>query len=75
MLSDGAILLHDITHTARKTQELLRMFKEPYLCSPISAPSLGSKLLSGTSFSSESYVETAAENWLNGHYVISAKPG
>ncbi|GBO38951.1 hypothetical protein AVEN_73504-1 [Araneus ventricosus] len=27
MLSDGVILLHDNTHTARKTQELLRRFK------------------------------------------------
>ncbi|GBN31486.1 hypothetical protein AVEN_33003-1 [Araneus ventricosus] len=27
MLSDGVILLHDNTHTARKTQELLRKFK------------------------------------------------
>ncbi|GBO16839.1 hypothetical protein AVEN_13405-1 [Araneus ventricosus] len=27
MLSDGVILLHDNTHTARKTEELLRKFK------------------------------------------------
>ncbi|GBN92122.1 hypothetical protein AVEN_80942-1 [Araneus ventricosus] len=31
--------------------------------------------LSGTRFSSESDVKTVAENWLNGHYVISAKSG
>ncbi|GBL91903.1 hypothetical protein AVEN_172808-1 [Araneus ventricosus] len=31
--------------------------------------------LSGTRFSSESDVKTVAENWLNGLYVISAKPG
>ncbi|GBL93076.1 hypothetical protein AVEN_216437-1 [Araneus ventricosus] len=36
----------------------------PY--SPDLATNLGSKYLTGTRFSSESYVKTAAENWLNG---------
>ncbi|GBN46937.1 hypothetical protein AVEN_90639-1 [Araneus ventricosus] len=36
----------------------------PY--SPDSAPSLGSKHLSETMFSSNSDVKTAAENWING---------
>ncbi|GBN99374.1 hypothetical protein AVEN_147270-1 [Araneus ventricosus] len=54
MLGDGVILLHDNTHTARKTQELLRKFKwevwsHPY--SSYSAPNLGSKHLSGRRFS------------------------
>ncbi|GBN65507.1 hypothetical protein AVEN_72975-1 [Araneus ventricosus] len=49
-----------------KTQELLRTFKwevwsqPPY--SPNFAPNLGSKYLSGTSFSSESDVQTVVEN-------------
>ncbi|GBN47689.1 hypothetical protein AVEN_141411-1 [Araneus ventricosus] len=79
MLSDGVILLHDKTHTARKTQELLQTFKwevwnhPPY--NPDLIPNLGSKHLSGTRFSSESDVKTIAENWLNGQGVISAKPG
>ncbi|GBM50029.1 hypothetical protein AVEN_69610-1 [Araneus ventricosus] len=78
MLSDGVILLHGITHTARKTQELLRKFEwevwsHPY--SPDSAPNLGCKRLSGTRFSSERDVKTVVENWLNGQDVISAKPG
>ncbi|GBO27182.1 hypothetical protein AVEN_228992-1, partial [Araneus ventricosus] len=29
--------------------------------------------LTGAMFSSESDVKTVVENWLNGHYVISAK--
>ncbi|GBO18116.1 hypothetical protein AVEN_205574-1 [Araneus ventricosus] len=66
MLSDGVILLHDNTHTARKTQELLQKFRckvwthPPY--NPYLAPNLGSKRLSGTRFSSESDARTAAEN-------------
>ncbi|GBM09763.1 hypothetical protein AVEN_101808-1 [Araneus ventricosus] len=75
MLSDGVILLHDNSHTARKTQELLRKFKSgatPY--GPDLAPNLGSKHLSGTRFSSESDVKKVDENWLNGQDVISAKP-
>ncbi|GBM35639.1 hypothetical protein AVEN_131913-1 [Araneus ventricosus] len=36
----------------------------PY--SPASAPNLCSKHLSGTRFSSESDVKTAAQNWFNG---------
>ncbi|GBM46431.1 hypothetical protein AVEN_256403-1 [Araneus ventricosus] len=76
MLSDGVILLHDNTRTARKTQELLRKFKwevlpPPY--SPDSAPNLGSKHLSATRFSSESDVKTVVESWLNRQDVISAK--
>ncbi|GBO15586.1 hypothetical protein AVEN_169752-1, partial [Araneus ventricosus] len=76
MLSDGVILLHVNTHSARKTQELLRKFKweiwnHPYTSD--SAPILGSKHLSGTRFSSESDVKTVAENWLNGLDVISVK--
>ncbi|GBN48316.1 hypothetical protein AVEN_249193-1 [Araneus ventricosus] len=80
MLCDGVILLHDNTHTARKTQELPRKFKwevwshqPPY--SPDSAPNLGSKHLSATRFSSNSDAKTAAENWLNGQDVISSEPG
>ncbi|GBN26313.1 hypothetical protein AVEN_187193-1 [Araneus ventricosus] len=42
MLSDGVILLHDNTHTSRKTQELLRKLKwevwSHYPHSPDSAP-------------------------------------
>ncbi|GBM90539.1 hypothetical protein AVEN_1299-1 [Araneus ventricosus] len=45
----------------------------PY--SPDSAPSLGSKHLFETRFSSESDVKTIVENWLNRQDVISAKPG
>ncbi|GBM29771.1 hypothetical protein AVEN_238846-1 [Araneus ventricosus] len=49
MLSDGVILLHDNTHTARKTQELLRKLSlEPPPYSPDSVPNLGSKHLSRT---------------------------
>ncbi|GBM51795.1 hypothetical protein AVEN_4308-1 [Araneus ventricosus] len=79
MLSDGVILLHDNTHTARKTQELLQKYKwevwshPPY--SPDSAPNLGSKHLSGTRFSSNSPVKTAAENWLNGQGRDSHQAG
>ncbi|GBN11154.1 Dual oxidase [Araneus ventricosus] len=72
MLSDGVILLHDNTHTARKTQECLRKFKWE-VWSPDSAPNLGSKHLSGTSFYSESDVKTVVENSFNGQDVISAK--
>ncbi|GBL78939.1 hypothetical protein AVEN_48909-1 [Araneus ventricosus] len=78
MLSDGIILLHDNTHISRKTQEFLQKFKWevwshlPY--SPNLAPNLGSKRLSGTGFSSNGDVKTAAENWLNGqgHYFYQA---
>ncbi|GBN21017.1 hypothetical protein AVEN_145144-1, partial [Araneus ventricosus] len=83
VLSDGVILLHDNTHIAGKTQELLRKFKweissHPtvhFRFPPDSAPNLGSKHLSGTRFSSEIDVKTVVENWLNGQDVISAKPG
>ncbi|GBM58036.1 hypothetical protein AVEN_170643-1 [Araneus ventricosus] len=69
MLNDCASLLHDNTHTARETQELLQKFKwevwshPPY--SPDLATNLGSKHLSGTRFSSNSDMKTAAENWIN----------
>ncbi|GBM19874.1 hypothetical protein AVEN_186148-1 [Araneus ventricosus] len=72
MKSDGVILLHDNTHTARKTQELLKRFKWDIWSDPILpysldlAPNMGSKHLSGTRFSSNNDVETTAENWLNG---------
>ncbi|GBN98478.1 hypothetical protein AVEN_148151-1, partial [Araneus ventricosus] len=70
MLSDGVILLHDDTHTARETQELLQKFKwEVWSHPPYRqnlAPNLGSKRLSGTKFPSNNDVKTAAENWLNG---------
>ncbi|GBM68399.1 hypothetical protein AVEN_86456-1 [Araneus ventricosus] len=64
MLSVSVLLLHDSTHTARKTQELLQKFKWE-VCShlpynPDLAPNLFSKLLSGTN----SDVKTAAENCL-----------
>ncbi|GBL98472.1 hypothetical protein AVEN_111603-1 [Araneus ventricosus] len=78
MLSDGVILLHDDTHIARKTQELLQKFKwevwsqPPY--SPDLAPNLCSKYLSGTKLSSNNDVKSAADNWLN-RDVISIKPG
>ncbi|GBL88884.1 hypothetical protein AVEN_158987-1 [Araneus ventricosus] len=78
MLSDDVILLHDNTHIARKTQELLQKFKwevwshPPY--SPDLAPNLDSKHLYGTSFSSNSDMKTAAENWLSGqgHYFYQS---
>ncbi|GBM22125.1 hypothetical protein AVEN_266484-1 [Araneus ventricosus] len=79
MLSDGVILLQGNTHTARKTQELLQKFKfevcshPPY--SPDLAPNLGSKHLSGTRFSSDSDVKTAAGTDSIGRDVISTKPG
>ncbi|GBN30069.1 hypothetical protein AVEN_254793-1 [Araneus ventricosus] len=78
MLSDDFILLHDNArpHTARKTQELLQKFKWGVWIhltySPDWAPSdyfLSPKFkehLSGTSFSSDSDVKTAAENRLIG---------
>ncbi|GBM72655.1 hypothetical protein AVEN_138214-1 [Araneus ventricosus] len=72
MLSDGVILLHDNTHTALKTQESLRKFKWKvwgYPTLPYSsdlAPNAGSKHLSGTMFSSNREVKTAAKNSLNG---------
>ncbi|GBM21466.1 hypothetical protein AVEN_161073-1 [Araneus ventricosus] len=76
MLNDGVILLHDNTHTDRKTQELLRKFKWEVWSHPLdSAPNLDSKRLSGTRFSSESDVKTVVENWLNGQDVISDMPG
>ncbi|GBM33208.1 hypothetical protein AVEN_28201-1 [Araneus ventricosus] len=66
MLSASDILLHENTHTARKTQELLHKFKwEVWSHPPYSqdlAPNLGSKHLSGTRFSSNNDVKTAAEN-------------
>ncbi|GBN17252.1 hypothetical protein AVEN_212950-1 [Araneus ventricosus] len=63
MLSDGAILLYDNTHTNRRTQELLQVESlEPPPYSPDLAPNLGSKHLSGTRFSSESDVKTIVEN-------------
>ncbi|GBN24038.1 hypothetical protein AVEN_242398-1 [Araneus ventricosus] len=70
MLSDGVILLHVNTHVSRKTQELLQKFKwevwsHPSYSSGL-APNLGSTHLSGTRFSSNSDVKTAAENWING---------
>ncbi|GBM88491.1 hypothetical protein AVEN_269365-1 [Araneus ventricosus] len=70
MLSDGVILLHDNTHTARKTHKLLQKLKwevwsHPHLYSPDLAPNLGSIYLSGTMFSSNSDVKTAAEYWRN----------
>ncbi|GBM22756.1 hypothetical protein AVEN_196122-1 [Araneus ventricosus] len=86
MLSD-VILLHDNTHIARRTQELMLCKPEllwssssgrsgvtpppPYR--PESAPNLGSKHLSGTRFSLESDLKTVVENWLNRQDVISAK--
>ncbi|GBM94358.1 hypothetical protein AVEN_166711-1 [Araneus ventricosus] len=74
MLSGGVILLHDNTHTARKTKELLQKFKwEVWIHPPYSldlSSNLGSKHLSGTRFSSKGDVKTAAENWLNGQDVI-----
>ncbi|GBL93448.1 hypothetical protein AVEN_59657-1 [Araneus ventricosus] len=65
-VSDGVILLHDNIHTARKTQELIRKFKwevwsQHHPDSPDSAPNLGSKLFSGTRFSSESDVKQCLE--------------
>ncbi|GBL79721.1 hypothetical protein AVEN_18245-1 [Araneus ventricosus] len=69
-LSYGVILLHDNTHTARKTQKFVQKFKlevcshPPF--SPDLAANLDSKHLSVTRFSSNSNVKTAAENRLNG---------
>ncbi|GBM89175.1 hypothetical protein AVEN_235938-1 [Araneus ventricosus] len=70
MWSDGIILLCHNTHNALKTQRLLQKLSgksgaiPPY--SPDLAPNLGSKHLSGTKFSSNRDVKTAAENWLSG---------
>ncbi|GBN40327.1 hypothetical protein AVEN_21585-1 [Araneus ventricosus] len=79
MLSDGVILLHDNTHIARKTQELLRKFKWAVWSHPPNNPdlahNLGSKQLSGKRVSSESDVKTVVENWLNEQDVISTQPG
>ncbi|GBO33829.1 hypothetical protein AVEN_97712-1 [Araneus ventricosus] len=62
MLGDGVILLHDNIHTARKTEELLRNLEHLLPThSPDSAPNLGSKHLSGGSFSSESVAKTVLE--------------
>ncbi|GBL89514.1 hypothetical protein AVEN_87850-1 [Araneus ventricosus] len=70
MLSDGIILLHDNTHTATKTQELLQKFKwevwSHLTYSPDLAPITCSKHLSGKRFSSNSDAKTAAENWFIG---------
>ncbi|GBN69393.1 hypothetical protein AVEN_13375-1 [Araneus ventricosus] len=70
MLSDGVILLQDNTHIARRIQELLQKFKWEVRShpsyTPDLSPNLGSKQLSGTSFSSNIDVKTATENWLNG---------
>ncbi|GBM08093.1 hypothetical protein AVEN_123004-1 [Araneus ventricosus] len=79
MLSDGVILLHDNTHTARKIQELLLNFKRdfwshaPY--SPDLAPNLVSKHLSLTRSSSNSDVKTAARTVLMDRDKISTKAG
>ncbi|GBO16217.1 hypothetical protein AVEN_14710-1 [Araneus ventricosus] len=73
--------LHNSIHTALKFQELLQKFTwenwshSPSPYKPDSAPNLGSKHLSGTRVSSETDVETVAENWLNGQDVMSAKHG
>ncbi|GBM45265.1 hypothetical protein AVEN_101220-1 [Araneus ventricosus] len=56
MLSDGVILLHENTSTTRKTQELLKVRSHPSY-SPDLASNLGSKHLSGTRFSWNSYRE------------------
>ncbi|GBO37234.1 hypothetical protein AVEN_56398-1 [Araneus ventricosus] len=61
MLRYGVILLPDNTHTARKTQELLRKFKSG--ATPLQ-PRFGTQ--SGTRFSSDIDVKTTAENWLKG---------
>ncbi|GBL85698.1 hypothetical protein AVEN_189983-1, partial [Araneus ventricosus] len=58
MFNGGVILVHDNTHTAVKTQELLQKFKWIVWSHQ--------KHLSGTRFSSNSDMKTAAENWLNG---------
>ncbi|GBM26009.1 hypothetical protein AVEN_141970-1 [Araneus ventricosus] len=64
----GVILQHDNTHTARKTQELLQKCKEEVWghpqppMQPRLTPNMGSILLSGTRFSSNSDVKTASEN-------------
>ncbi|GBO28449.1 hypothetical protein AVEN_119766-1 [Araneus ventricosus] len=73
MLSDG-VLLHDNTHIAHKTQELLQ---EGSLEPPPIQPkfgNLGSKHLSGTRFSLSSDVKTTAENSLQGqgHHFYQA---
>ncbi|GBN23551.1 hypothetical protein AVEN_212141-1 [Araneus ventricosus] len=66
MLRDGVILLHDNTHNARKTQELLRKFKWEDWSHQSTAQVRHSKHLYGTRFSSNSAIETIVENWLNG---------
>ncbi|GBM44138.1 hypothetical protein AVEN_93778-1 [Araneus ventricosus] len=63
MLSDGFILLHDNTYTARKTQELLQNVKWKVWSHHHTSHIWH---LSGRRFSSNSHVKTAANNWLNG---------
>ncbi|GBL87417.1 hypothetical protein AVEN_203131-1 [Araneus ventricosus] len=79
MLSDGVILQHNNTHTARKTQELLRKFKWEICSQPLTAQTRHPIWVPNSYveqlFSSESDVKTVVENWLNGQDVISAKPG
>ncbi|GBL70141.1 hypothetical protein AVEN_36577-1 [Araneus ventricosus] len=70
MLSDGVNLLHENTHIARKTQELLLKLKWEVSSYPQYIPDLASNLLtkylSLKRLSSDSDVKTIAENWLNG---------
>ncbi|GBM85035.1 hypothetical protein AVEN_248967-1 [Araneus ventricosus] len=69
MFSDGITLLHDNTHIARKTQELLQTFKWEVWSHLHTAQNwhlIWVPNTSGTSFSSNSDVKTAADNWLNG---------
>ncbi|GBL83476.1 hypothetical protein AVEN_196335-1 [Araneus ventricosus] len=62
----SVILLHDNTHTARKTEKMLQKLKwEVWSHPPYSAdlaPNLGSKHLPRTRFSSKSDAKTASEN-------------
>ncbi|GBO37040.1 hypothetical protein AVEN_174791-1 [Araneus ventricosus] len=80
MLSDGVILLlhNSRSHNPRKTQEFLQKFKWEVWSPtpPLIQPRNGRQRLfpfwklkehlSGTRFSSDSDVKTAAENWLKG---------
>ncbi|GBN28184.1 hypothetical protein AVEN_207285-1 [Araneus ventricosus] len=66
MLSDGAILLHGNTHTARKIAAKVQVGSlEPPPYSSNLAQNLFSKHISGTRFSSNSDAKTSAENWLS----------
>ncbi|GBO07579.1 hypothetical protein AVEN_105133-1 [Araneus ventricosus] len=68
MLSDGVILLHDNTHAARKTQELLQKFKWEVCSPPPHAAQIWHTIwaLIWNKVLSDSDVKTANENVFSG---------